>query len=87
MGWEKYAPYRREYFLGENGGLDLNKTLVNKRGKRVGCKKSRFAKMKIVLGKGGFGCRGDGSSDRTPRRGVPTKLKAAVIDRRYRDKK
>jgi hypothetical protein len=27
MGWEKYAPYRREFFLGENGGVDLEKPL------------------------------------------------------------
>jgi hypothetical protein len=38
MGWEKYAPYRREHFLGENRGLDLKKALKIKGGKGVDAK-------------------------------------------------
>jgi hypothetical protein len=44
MGWEKYAPYRREYFLGENGVLDLKKALKIKGENEVDAKKADLQK-------------------------------------------
>jgi hypothetical protein len=44
MGWEKYAPYRREYFLVENGGVGIKKRLVNKGEKGVDAKKADLQK-------------------------------------------
>jgi len=44
MGWEKYAPYRREYFLVENRGVDLKKALQIKGKKGVDAKKADLQK-------------------------------------------
>jgi hypothetical protein len=40
MGWEKYAPYRREYFWGENRGVGIKKTLKIKGEMGVDAKKA-----------------------------------------------
>jgi hypothetical protein len=44
MGWEKYAPYRREHFLVENRGLDLEKPLKIKGGNGFDAKKADLQK-------------------------------------------
>jgi len=44
MGWEKYTPYRREYFLVENRGLGIKKALKTKGKKGFDAKKADLQK-------------------------------------------